>query len=63
MAFRSPTGVTVCQDRLSVLLIGFFEFYSKFDFAENIVSVYEGRMISHGVRSVDENSLSNTVLR
>lgn len=63
MAFNRPANITICKDRLSVLLTGFFDFYSKFDFTKNIISVYEGCPISHSIREADERSLSHSVLR
>lgn len=63
VAFNQPTNISSCHSGLSVLLTGFFYFYSKFDFADDIISVFEGCPINRSVWNDPDHSLSNSVQR
>lgn len=54
VSFDLPKGITICKDRLSQLFIGFFSFYSDFDFAKKIISLHEGGTIDRSIHSAEE---------
>lgn len=64
LSFNQPKDVIVCEQRLSEVLVGFFEFYSKFDFANNVISLYEGKAISFNAETTNNaNAFPKSVLR
>ncbi|XP_031634243.1 uncharacterized protein LOC116347682 [Contarinia nasturtii] len=61
--FSKPKNVAICKDRIRDLLIGFFEYYWKFDFFNQIISPFEGREISQMFRNCPVDSLSRSMQR
>lgn len=61
--FNKPKDVPICSTRFLDVLISFFTFYSEFKFGENIVSVFEGREVSHNIRNADDDRLDPSLLR
>lgn len=43
VGFNQPEDVRICSDSLRDILFGFFEFYSNFEFEDNIISPFTAR--------------------
>lgn len=61
--FQNPKNVAICKDRIRDLLIGFFDYYEKFDYGNKIISPFEGREINQNFRNCPVDSLSRTMRR
>lgn len=61
--FKNPSNVIICKDRIRDLLIGFFDYYEKFDFFNKIISPFEGREINQSFRNCHAESLSRSMRR
>lgn len=56
-------GIPMHLDRSSVVLMGWFEYYSKFDFERNIISVFEGTAINKSIRYENKQMLPPNIAR
>lgn len=61
--FSKPKNVAICKDRIRDLLIGFFDYYDKFDFFNKIISPFEGVEIHKNFRNCHVDSLSRSMRR
>lgn len=54
-----PKSYPVWSERFRDILIGFFDFYTDFEYTKNIISVFEGETIDMAIVNVDDDKLSD----
>lgn len=63
VGFKMPENYPIWSERFRDILIGFFEYYAKFDYDKNIISVFEGKTVSHNIRNQDDKTLDDSLKR